>query len=929
MISFGCPSCQMKLTVKPEFAGRSSRCPTCKQPLTVPSPVNTEAYVPPQSLDGEESGLAKIGHDGGVTLERDPAGCNPTRDPKSQRSVGEALARRQTKKERYVIEGEIARGGMGAVLRAVDGDLRREVAVKYLLDQKDPAKKVRFVEEAQINAQLEHPNIVPVYDLRIDAQGRPYLMMKLVKGRDLKSILDQLREDPKQAEKEWSLGRLLNILVNICNGLAFAHARDVVHRDLKPANIMLGDFGEVYVMDWGLAKVLKGGLPMAIPVTEADLFSDFMGETSDTVPPPSPQGKVVTNRELDTDLTQEGSVMGTAVYMAPEQAAGNVQAIDQRSDVYALGVILYEMLTLQSPIDKEGGVLAILVRVAEGDMIPAEQRDPQRTKAGKVPKELAAIAMKAMATKPDQRYPDVGELRKDIERYQEGRSVSAKEDTPKELLWKFVKRNKGLSAGMAAAFLVLVCSLGIIGKAWLRANEAVQQMKEVEAARKKQGRDSVPSLVRAARLLTTEKQFADAMTQLDTALQFDDQDADAHLLFGQLLIGEQRYEEAREHFVDCLSVRPKDVQAKKLAQLCSGARPDLRNKLLPLAAELDSQGLFAISTRVSKQAEALQGPRSELQALYRKRIDAAWPGAGGGLTVDDAGVRLYLGGNDKIKDLTPLTGMNLTALDLSLCEWITDLKPLKELPLKELTLRKCIRVQDFTPLSTMPLSKLDLTACPHVRDLTLLKGMALNTLILTDCSQVADVTPLQGMPLTTLSIGGQFGSTQVSDLTPLKGMPLTALNICGSKVRDLTPLKGMPLVQLDASVLPQLDDLTPLKGMPLASLNLNRAHAVHDLMPLKGMPLTFLDIGRCEKVRSLEPLRGTPLKDLWTYENGVTDLRPLQGMTLDYISFTPGNTKQGLEVIREMKSLKAIGTSFQRGIPPATFWDAFDKGSFK
>lgn len=288
----------MKLTIKPEYAGRSSRCPTCKQPLTVPSPDSTQAYVPPQSIDGEESSLAKIGHDGGVTLEGHPYERKPATAQKLQQSVGEALAGGKQSKERYVIEGEIARGGMGAVLRAVDTDLRREVAVKYMLDQKDPKKKVRFVEEAQINAQLEHPNIVPVYDLRIDPQGRPYLMMKLVKGRDLKSVLDQLRENPKHAEKEWTLGRLLNILVNICNGLGFAHAHGVVHRDLKPANIMLGDFGEVYVMDWGLAKVLKGegasrldsGPPVAVP-----------GSTSIAA---QKSIKVQTNREAEADLTQ-------------------------------------------------------------------------------------------------------------------------------------------------------------------------------------------------------------------------------------------------------------------------------------------------------------------------------------------------------------------------------------------------------------------------------------------------------------------------------------------------------------------------------------------------------------------------------------------------------------------------------------------------
>src|SRR5262249_45348977 len=156
-------------------------------------------------------------------------------------------------------EEEIARGGMGAVMRAVDCDIRREVAVKYLLNQADPRKKARFVEEAQITGQLEHPNIVPIHELGIDSQRRLFFSMKMVRGRSLAQVLDDLRDKPKGTEADFPLARLLNILVNVCNALAYAHSRSVVHRDLKPANIMIGDFGEVYVMDWGLAKVQKRG----------------------------------------------------------------------------------------------------------------------------------------------------------------------------------------------------------------------------------------------------------------------------------------------------------------------------------------------------------------------------------------------------------------------------------------------------------------------------------------------------------------------------------------------------------------------------------------------------------------------------------------------------------------------------------------------
>src|ERR1700679_1409686 len=180
VIAFSCAHCGANLKVKPEFAGRPSKCPTCKQPLLVPMPSATVPFVAPQQIDGEESSLAKAGLDAGVTL-------SPHDTSKLGSTTGNPLARdplagRRNGRERYVIEGEIARGGMGAVLRAVDCDIRREVAVKYMLDGKDTKKQARFIEEGQINGQLEHPNIVPVYDLGIDAQQRPFIMMKMVKG---------------------------------------------------------------------------------------------------------------------------------------------------------------------------------------------------------------------------------------------------------------------------------------------------------------------------------------------------------------------------------------------------------------------------------------------------------------------------------------------------------------------------------------------------------------------------------------------------------------------------------------------------------------------------------------------------------------------------------------------------------------------------
>lgn len=946
MIAFSCPHCGLKLKVKDEFAGRPAPCPTCKHQLVVPQPDRTQA-VPADRIDGLLSSMARAGVEAGVTLDGGavPAG----KLPGEKRSLRDLLERHGKGGERYLLAGEIARGGMGVVLRAVDCDIRREVAVKFLLDQSDLRRKARFVEEAQITGQLEHPNIVPIHELGIDAQKRLFFSMKIVKGRSLGDVLDAHRQNPRTAEREFSLGRLLSILVNVCHALAYAHSRGVIHRDLKPANIMVGDFGEVYVMDWGLAKVL-GSNPEAHGVQSVGL--------------PATSSKVVVTRDGDADLTQDGAVMGTPAYMPPEQALGQVAALDGRSDVYSLGAILYEMLTLQPPVDKEGGYIGTLMRVSQGEIAQPEIRAPERAKKGKIPKELAAIAMKAMARDPAGRYPKVEAFRQDIERYLEGRSVSAKQDTTREMIWKLVRRNKAVSAASAVFLCLLMLAFGFTLQNYL-AYRTEQKDKE------RRMKQAVPAFVRAAQLALSKGELDDAMTQATAALEYDPDYADAHFLKGQLLIVRQDYPAARAELEWYLKQKPQDKAAARLTELCRKARANDDFTLLNFAEEFTEQGLLPLADAVAgENAGRLRGKMLE---IYRKRIEQAWPGLGSCLADAPTGFCLDLGAGsawlrswkrkpitdlsplrgmalteltllscDQVRDLSPLAGTRLRRLDLMGCGRVRDLSPLKGMPLVWMRLVYNHQVKDLSPLRGMPLKELQLGECGQISDLTPLQGLKLTYLDLSKCGQIADLTPLQGMPLTRL---GLYRCDSVRDLAPLKGMSLNHLDLfgCGA-AKDLSLLRGMPLsslhvggidrrgnlTSLQALPLRQLgladsmiDDLAPLKGLKLNLLSLGRC-PVTDLSPLRGMPLTHLELQDCAKIRDIAPLQGMKLTRLRLDGTQVRDLSPLEGADLREVHL-PERVDKGTNVLRRMRDLVNIN-----GQPAKDWWkDHYDANRYK
>jgi serine/threonine protein kinase len=319
---------------------------------------------------------------------------------------------------KYVAGRVIAHGGMGVILEGEEKALRRKIAIKRMLNANSEDDIVRFVEEAQITAQLDHPNIVPLYEIGIDEHEQLYYTMKLVRGVTLTQVLREIRQGNEKTLADYPLAVLLGIFQKACDALAYAHSKGVLHRDLKPDNIMLGEYGEVMVMDWGLARA--------------------SGKAHGS----GPQRSFVRSARQEVGQhTMMGFVFGSPQYMSPEQARGESNAYDARTDVYALGATLYHILTLEPPVSGED-VGQMLLSVATGNVGqfiniergPKEAGDDRlfpHLPGGKIPPTLATITRKAMALSQADRYESVQQLQADLEEYQGGvaRATSAPSET--------------------------------------------------------------------------------------------------------------------------------------------------------------------------------------------------------------------------------------------------------------------------------------------------------------------------------------------------------------------------------------------------------------------------------------------------------------------------------------------------------------------
>jgi eukaryotic-like serine/threonine-protein kinase len=729
---------------------------------------------------------------------------------------------------RYKVMEQVGEGGCGVVYVAEQTEpVRRRVALKVIKLGMDTKQVVaRFEAERQALAMMDHPNIAKVLDAGTTEAGRPYFIMELVRGIRITDYCDKNNLPTRER---------LDLFIQVCHAIQHAHQKGIIHRDIKPSNILVTLHDGVpvpKVIDFGIAKATEGRL------TDATVY------------------------------TQLNQFIGTPAYMSPEQAEMSGLDIDTRSDIYSLGVLLYELLTGRTPFDAQElmsqGIEAMRKTIREQEPVPPStrlgtlQRDDLTTTAKRRSVESATltkllrgdldwIVMTCLEKDRTRRYETANGLAMDIKRHLHNEPVAAR---PPSKLYEFQKSVRRHKVAFAAGVTVmLVLAVGIVATTW-EAARAQREARRATAAEKHalsvldELRASAPAFAEQAHALAAREQFDDAIAKLDYAIKLRPDVAEYLVAKADLLQCQLKLADAAGIYREALRVKPGLPRAQESAQLCDDLLRSPRND----QDKLTRESLAKLHVAMQKQ----QRPAAELLPVAR-----------------------LLGEDEKL-----------------LVEYW--LERLKDLPVSaERPLKERLSVREDGRLA------LDLSGT-KVIDLSPLAGAPLGELDVSDSGELTDLAPLRGLNLVELNISG----TAVTDLAALRKMyGLRKLNLADSKVTDLTPLNALRLDDLNLKGT-HIFDIGELRGMKLKTLNLRNTR-VNDLSPLAGMPLTFFDATSIPAV-DYSPLAGAPLEKCWIQDSPVRDLSFLRNSPVKELVLYSCNEARGYSVLAGLKSLDLL-----------------------
>ncbi len=524
-----------------------TRMPAAGTPGTMADP-EPDATMPSPAGRTAVSGAASAGISGGLSHDTGPlsGSVSGTVRPLGSPSAGGTMV------GRFALKGLHASGGLGEVFTARDTELNREVAVKRIKSRyaDDPGSRRRFLTEAELTARLDHPGVVPVFGLVNDARGRPVYAMRFIRGETLKDEIDRYHNQgqgdrkqetgktegaeaksgdpglaaspagtsPSAVPRTVAFRHLLSRFVYVCQAIAYAHEKGIIHRDIKPANVMVGKFGEVLVVDWGLAKSLADG-PDHDQLLKRAADAGFRHDPEAT--------------DLPSHMTMAGTAVGTPSYMPPEQAAGQLDKVGPRADVYSLGATLFAILTGKAPFTGKSAVETL-------DQVRKGAFEPPAAVNADCPKPLDAICRKAMALNPDDRYPTAQALAADVERWLSDEPVSAYQDPFLARAARSARRHPARVA--TAGSLLLAGLLAAGGIAWA-VNEGRKNTKTALDLVTEKEKETAA----ANKALALQQQ--ETATQRDRAVDQEKKTAYEKVLVGKALeLARIRYEKAVETY---------------------------------------------------------------------------------------------------------------------------------------------------------------------------------------------------------------------------------------------------------------------------------------------------------------------------------------------------------------------------------------------